>query len=102
MHLRNLRRTKLRISSKKTHREDFGAYNERKDVEGFAHLATFEEIENNDFNLNIPRYVDSTPKEEEIDINSVFDDLEAIDKELSVLTKELNEEFKELGISRMI
>lgn len=80
----------------------FGAYNERKDVEGFAHLATFEEIENNDFNLNIPRYVDSTPKEEEIDINSVFDDLEAIDKELSVLTKELNEEFKELGISRMI
>lgn len=65
-------------------------------------MATFEEIENNDFNLNIPRYVDSTPKEEEIDINSVFDDLEAIDKELSVLTKELNEEFKELGISRMI
>lgn len=65
-------------------------------------MATFEEIENNDFNLNIPRYVDSMPKEEEIDINSVFDDLEAIDKELSVLTKELNEEFKELGISRMI
>ena len=65
-------------------------------------MATFEEIERNDFNLNIPRYVDSMPKEEEIDINSVFDDLETIDKELSVLTKELNKELKELGISRII
>lgn len=80
----------------------FKTYKERKDVEGFAHLATFEEIERNDFNLNIPRYVDSMPKEEEIDINSVFDDLETIDKELSVLTKELNKELKELGISRII
>lgn len=65
-------------------------------------MATFEEIERNDFNLNIPRYVDSMPKEETIDINAVFDDLETIDKELSVLTKELNKELKELGISRMI
>ena len=65
-------------------------------------MATFEEIERNDFNLNIPRYVDSMPKEEAIDINAVFDDLETIDKELSVLTKELNKELKELGISRMI
>lgn len=65
-------------------------------------MATFEEIESNDFNLNIPRYVDSTPREEEIDINAVFDDLEKIDKELEVLTKELNKEFKELGISRTI
>lgn len=39
------------------------AYEARRDVEGFAHVASFEEIERNDYNLNIPRYVDSSPTE---------------------------------------
>ena len=48
------------------------AYNERKDVEKFCHIATMEEIESNDYNLNIPRYVDTFEEEEEIDIKAVY------------------------------
>ena len=40
---------------------------DRKDVEKYAHLASFEEIKKNDFNLNIARYVDTSEEEEEID-----------------------------------
>lgn len=47
-------------------------YRERKDVPKYAHLASIEEIRQNDYNLNIPRYVDTSEEpeeEEEIDIN---------------------------------
>lgn len=49
-------------------------YRERKDVPKYAHLASIEEIRQNDYNLNIPRYVDTSEEpeeEEEIDINEV-------------------------------
>ena len=47
------------------------AYEKREDLDKYAHLATFEEIAENDFNLNIPRYVDTFEEEEEIDIDAV-------------------------------
>lgn len=43
-------------------RRVFDAYRARKEINGFAHVATWEEIERNGFNLNIPRYVDSSDK----------------------------------------
>ena len=46
----------------------FDAYKARRDVPGFAHLASFDEIRGNDFNLNVPRYVDSSEGPEPIDI----------------------------------
>ena len=46
-------------------------YRERKDVPKYAHLASIEEIRQNDYNLNIPRYVDTSEEEKEIDINEV-------------------------------
>ena len=49
-------------------RRVFDVYKARKDVPGFAHLAPFEEIEGNGFNLNIPRYVDSSKPVEKVDI----------------------------------
>lgn len=39
------------------------AYAERRDVEKFAHLASYDEIQENDYNLNIPRYVDTFEEE---------------------------------------
>jgi len=44
------------------------AYKKRKDILKYAHVATFEEITGNDYNLNIPRYVDTFEEEEQIDI----------------------------------
>ena len=46
----------------------------RKTVEKYAYLATLKEIRENDFNLNIPRYVDTFEEEEEVDIEAVQED----------------------------
>ena len=63
------------------------AYEKREDVEKYAHLATFEEIAENDFNLNIPRYVDTFEEEEEIDIDAVGREIDQLEKELSVVRR---------------
>lgn len=39
------------------------AYVKREDIEKYAHKATMDEIKENDFNLNIPRYVDTFEKD---------------------------------------
>lgn len=57
-------------------------YNKRKPVEKEAYLASFEDIEKNDFNLNIPRYVDNFEKEEEIDLKALLDDMRDTDKQI--------------------
>lgn len=70
----------------------------REDVEKFAHLATFEEIQGNDFNLNIPRYVDNSEKEEEIDISATFADLAKLERQEAEVDEQLSKYFQELGI----
>lgn len=51
-------------------------YNRRETVDKESYLASFEDIEKNDFNLNIPRYVDNFEKEEEVDINGLLEDMQ--------------------------
>lgn len=50
-------------------------YNRRETVDKESYLASFDDIEKNDFNLNIPRYVDNFEKEEEVDINGLLEDM---------------------------
>ena len=50
-------------------------YHNRKTVEKLAYLASFEDIKANDFNLNIPRYVDTSEEEEEIDLKQLSRDI---------------------------
>ncbi len=69
----------------------------REDVDKCAHLAPFEEIRENDFNLNIPRYVD-TFEEEEIDIDAVEKEIVRMEGELSVVRGEMGRLLK--GIRR--
>lgn len=59
------------------------------------------EIEENEYNLNIPRYVDTFEEEEEIDIKAVQQDLKQIDKEIAEVDKELNVYLKELGLEEL-
>ena len=73
-------------------------YHERKDVPKYAHLASIEEIRENDYNLNIPRYVDTTEEEEEVDIEEVKRLLAQDKKEIEELEAHLAEQFKLLGI----
>lgn len=74
------------------------AYADRKEIDKYCHIATFEEIERNDYNLNIPRYVDTTEEEEAIDVKTVFKNLEKLDKEMEVSKKAIKDSLKSLGL----
>ena len=67
----------------------FQAYVDRKDVDKFAHVASFEEIQENDFNLNIPRYVDTSEPEPEIDLGEVNRELADTNAQIQAAEKEL-------------
>ena len=70
----------------------------RKDVEKFAHLASYEEIVQNDYNLNIPRYVDTFEEEEPIDINEQTAVLRKLNEEAKEAEEKVNAYFRELGL----
>ena len=74
------------------------AYKKREDIDKFAHVASMEEIEANDYNLNIPRYVDTSEEEAEIDLDLLTDTIQDIDKEIANVSAELKKSFDELGI----
>ncbi|MDP2336070.1 MAG: type I restriction-modification system subunit M [Bacteroidota bacterium] len=63
----------------------------------FSYVATFEEIQENDFNLNIPRYVDTFEEEAEVDIAAVQNEIEKLEDELKIVQVELSKYLKELG-----
>ncbi|MGF0133571.1 N-6 DNA methylase, partial [Limosilactobacillus reuteri] len=69
---------------------------ERKDVDKYAHLVTFDEIKENDFNLNIPRYVDTFEPEPEVDLKQVSKDLTEVNKQIKDNEKELVGMLKQL------
>ena len=58
-------------------------YKSRQDVDKYAHVASLKEIKENDFNLNIPRYVDTFEEEEEIDVAAVQKEIDQLESELS-------------------
>jgi type I restriction enzyme M protein len=72
-------------------------YKARETIDKYAYLASFEEIEENDFNLNIPRYVDTFEEEEEIDIEVVQAEIIQLENELIEVKQEMAGYLKELG-----
>lgn len=74
-------------------------YSKRETVEKESFLASFENIEKNDFNLNIPRYVDNFEKEEEVDLNALLSDMKKTDEELEQVQGEFVSMLKELTSS---
>ncbi len=72
-------------------------YKARESVDKYAYLATIEEIKDNDYNLNIPRYVDTFEEEEEIDLMAVRKERLALQKELDRLEVEMAGYLEELG-----
>ena len=73
-------------------------YANREEIEKYSHKATLDEIEENDFNLNIPRYVDTFEEEEPIDLDEVVDELEKIESEMEKVDAEIKKYCDELGI----
>ena len=69
----------------------------RAEAEKFAHVAEFAEIKENDFNLNIPRYVDTFEEEEEIDIEAVQREIDDLEKELAAVRVKMAERLREIN-----
>ena len=74
------------------------AYQARKDVDKYCHVAEFDEIKGNDFNLNIPRYVDTFEEEELVDIDEIKRNIAQIDAELKAAQEQMDKYMKELGL----
>lgn len=66
--------------------------------EKLSYVATFEEIRENEFNLNIPRYVDTFEEEPEVDIATVQKKIEELEGELKLVQEEMGKYLKELGV----
>ncbi|MBC6677071.1 MAG: type I restriction-modification system subunit M [Acinetobacter sp.] len=74
------------------------AFTQRQNIDKYAKVATLQEVKDNDYNLNIPRYVDTFEAEDEIDLNSIAQQLKDLEKQ-SQKTDEVIADFcKELGI----
>ena len=71
-------------------------YTTRSEEEKYAHVAEFAEIKENDFNLNIPRYVDTFEEEEEIDIDAVQVEIDDLEKELAAVRVKMAEKLREI------
>ena len=76
-------------------------YKNREEIEKYSHVASLQEVEENEYNLNIPRYVDTFEEEEEIDIKQVQQELKELDKQIEEVDKELNVYLKELGLEEL-
>jgi type I restriction enzyme M protein len=75
-----------------------GAFQARQAVDKYAYVATLAEIAENDFNLNIPRYVDTFEEEEEIDVAAVEQEIERLEGELAEVRARMKQYLKELGL----
>ena len=73
-------------------------YRIRKTEEKYSHIATLQEIAENDFNLNIPRYIDGFDEEEIIDIKLVAEKLMEVNQEMLLIDNVIADFCKELGI----
>ncbi len=74
-------------------------FKERKEIKKYSYLATLQEIKENDYNLNIPRYVDTFEEEEPVDLDKVTSSLKALEVDMKTTDGEIAKFCKELGIS---
>ncbi len=74
-------------------------YANRKEIEKYSHLASLDEIKENDYNLNIPRYVDTFEEEEVIDLEKVSSELKALEIEMKTTDETIASFCRELNIS---
>ena len=72
------------------------AFKNYKDIDRYCHIADLEELQENDFNLNVPRYVDISEPEEEIDIQAVINELKKSEKEREGVELKVKQDLKEL------
>jgi len=75
-----------------------GALKEYKDIEKYCRVVDVSEIAENDYNLNISRYIDTTPEEEEIDVKAAVKELHEIEDKRKVVEDKMNKYLAEMGL----
>ena len=75
-------------------------YDSRTEIEKYSHLASMDEIKENDYNLNIPRYVDTFEEEEPVDIDAVSSELQTLESEMISSDENIAKFCDELGIAK--
>ncbi|MFC0875299.1 type I restriction-modification system subunit M [Saccharicrinis sp. FJH2] len=75
----------------------YQTYKNRKSIDKYSYVATLDEIRENDYNLNIPRYVDTFEEEEPIDIAATQKEIESIKNEMTAVEEQMAAYLKELG-----
>lgn len=76
----------------------FKTFKKRQAIDKYSYVASIDEIKENDYNLNIPRYVDTFEEEEEVNIPAVQKEIEGLEKELAGVRKQMDSYLKELGL----
>ena len=74
------------------------AYRKREDIDKYVHTASLDEVAANDYNLNIPRYVDTFEEEEPVDIEAVVREMKSLEDDIDETDKTIDGFCKELGI----
>lgn len=64
----------------------------------FSYRATLKDIQNNEYNLNIPRYIDTFEEEEEVDIKEVYNEIITLKSQLAETEKKMEDYLKELNL----
>ncbi|MGJ0328188.1 type I restriction-modification system subunit M [Aliarcobacter cryaerophilus] len=75
-------------------------YAKREEIEKYSHLASMDEIRENDYNLNIPRYVDTFEEEEQIDLDKVSSELKSLEIDMKTTDETISKFCDELGIAK--
>ena len=76
------------------------AYRDFEDVERFAHVADLVEIQGNDFNLNISRYVDTTEAVEVMSVEDALAQLRGAERRRDEAVARMDELLAEMGYAR--
>lgn len=74
-------------------------YRNRESIDKYSSVVTLKEIEENDFNLNIPRYVDTFEEEEDVDLEQVSNEIKSLEEDLSQTNQTIQSFCQELNIS---
>lgn len=73
------------------------AYQNRRSIPGYAHLASLEEVQQNEYNLNIPRYVNTLQEHVQVDLGAVLAERKLLKGQLSQLEEQMQAHLTELG-----
>ncbi|WP_077210398.1 type I restriction-modification system subunit M [Bacillus dakarensis] len=77
------------------------AFDAYEDIEKYARVVPLTEIKENDYNLNITRYVDKSEEEEQVDLAAVLQDIQELENNQANIKAKLNCYFRELGIGEV-